>query len=137
MVNILLKLFTHLRCRLGTIVLPKFVPTYLAMLRTSLLLSNITRACTTLTVSSAMAARFGRPDRPSSSTLSFPPAAHFLLCYRRRILPKCFHEVFMIFLGRYFFLTEVIDNRSDFKFLHFANVSHPPPLKAICICNLS
>ena len=59
-------------------------------------------------------------------------AAHFV---RRRLLPKGFHEVFMNFLGRHCFLTEVLDNRSDFKFLHFANVSHPPLLKVFYISN--
>ena len=47
-----------------------------------------------------------------------------------------FHKVFMIFIGRYSFLTEVFDNRSDFKFLHFANVSHSPLLKVLYISNL-
>ena len=33
----------------------------------------------------------------------------------------CFHAVVMDFLGRRSFLIEVLDNRSDFKFLHFTN----------------
>ena len=35
-----------------------------------------------------------------------------------------FNEVFMNFLGRHSFVTEVLDIGSDFKFLYFANVSH-------------
>ena len=48
-----------------------------------------------------------------------------------------FQEVFMSFLGRHSFLTEVhvLDNRSDFKFLHFTNVAHPPLLKVFYISN--
>ena len=53
----------------------------------------------------------------------------------RRLIPKGFHEVFMNFLGRHSFLTEVLDNSFDFKFLHFANVSHPPLLKVLYISN--
>ena len=69
-----------------------------------------------------------------SSTLKLCcPGFHCAI--RRRLLPKGFHEVFMNFLGRYFFLTEVLDNRSDFKFLHFANVSHPPLLKVLYMSN--
>ena len=75
-------------------------------------LSHITRVCTTLTISS-VGASLGRPNHPS----------------------KGFHEVFMNLLGRHSFLNEVLDNRSDFKFLHFANVSHPPLLKALYISN--
>ena len=37
----------------------------------------------------------------------------------------------MNFIRRYPFLTEVLDNRLDFKFLHFANVSHLPLLKVL------
>ena len=37
------------------------------------------------------------------------------------------------FLGRNYFPTEVLDNRSDLKFIHFANVSHPPLLKVLHI----
>ena len=39
----------------------------------------------------------------------------------------------MNFLGRRSFLTEVLDNRPDFKFLQVANVSHPPLLKVLYI----
>ena len=100
--------------------------TSLAMLRSRHLLSHITRVCMTLTFSSAVTS-FGRPDRPSSSTLSLlllNCAAFFSLWYK--VLPNGFHEVFMNFLGRHSLFTEVLDNHSDFKFLHFANVSHPP-----------
>ena len=69
-------------------------------------------------------ASLGQPDRPSSSMLS---AAHFSLCYKKET-PS---QVFMNYLGRHSFLTEVLDNRSDFKFLFFANVSHPPLLSAL------
>ena len=37
-----------------------------------------------------------------------------------------FHEIFMNFLERASFLTEILDNSSDFKYFHFANVSRPP-----------
>ena len=64
---------------------PNLMPTSLAMLCKSHLLSHITRVCTTLTFSSAMAS-LGRPDRPSSSTFSLPPlklCAHFFTVLRR------------------------------------------------------
>ena len=75
-------------------------------------------------------------DRLSFSTLPLVnSAAHFFYCaIRKRLLPKGFHEAF-IFLRRHSFLTEVLDNRSDLKFLHFANVSHPPLLKVLYISN--
>ena len=47
-----------------------------------------------------------------------------------------FHESFMNFLGKHSFLTEVLDHRSDFKFLHFANVSHPRLLKVLYLLYL-
>ena len=50
---------------------PKLMPTSLAMVRRSRLLSHMTEVCTTLTFSSAVAS-LGRPDR-SSSTLPPPP----------------------------------------------------------------
>ena len=55
----------------------------------------------------------------------------FLHCVIRRLLPKGFHQVFMNFLVMHFFLTEVLDSCSDFKFLHFANASHPTLLKSV------
>ena len=48
-------------------------------------LSHITRVCTILTFSSAVAS-LRRPDRPSSSTLFLPllnSAAYFSLCYKK------------------------------------------------------
>ena len=104
---------------------PKHMPTLLTMLCSSRLLSHLTRVCTTVTFSSAVAPLV-RPDRPSSSS-SFKLCCPFFHCaIRRRLLSKGFHEVFMNFLGRHSFLREVLDKCSDFKFLHFANVSHPP-----------
>ena len=108
----------------------KLMPTSQATLLRSRLLSHISRVCTTLTFSSAVA----------SLTLSLPllnSAAHFSLhcAITTRLLPKGFHVVFMNFLGRHSFLTEVLDNHSDFKFLHFANVSHPSLLKVLYISN--
>ena len=100
------------------------------MLRRSRLLSLITTVCTTLTVSSAVAS-FGRSDCPSSSTLPLRllnTAAHFTTVLQsRRLLPNGFHEVFMHFFERHSFLTEELDYSSDFKILHFANVSHILP----------
>ena len=63
---------------------PKLVPTLLAMLPRSHFLSHITRVCTTLTFSSVVAS-LGRPDSPSSSTLSLlllNSVAHYSLCYK-------------------------------------------------------
>ena len=92
---------------LGFIVLPQnLCRLRLAMLRRSRLLSHITRVCTTLTFSSAVA-YFGRPDRPSSSTFSLPllnSAAHFFHCtIRWRLLPKGFQIFFggIPFLQKY------------------------------------
>ena len=125
---------TFLRCRLVRIdcTAPKLMPTSLAMIRRSRLLSHITRVCTTLTFSSSVAS-LGRPDGPSSQTFSFSvffycPFIHCATCIRWSLLPKGVHEVFMNFLGRHSFFTEVLDSRSDFKFLHFANESHPPSM---------
>ena len=87
------------------------MPTLLAMLRMSRLLSHITRVCTTLTFSSAVTS-LGLPDGPSSSTLSLPlqsSAAHFFHCALGRLLSEGFLEVFMNFLGRHSFLTEVLN----------------------------
>ena len=118
----------------------KFMPTSLAMLCRSRLHITITHNQGVHDLDICISAgAFGRPDLPSSSTLSLPllnSADYFFHCaIRRRLLPKGFHEVFMNFLGRHFFLTEVLDKRSDFKFLHFANVSHPPLLKGLYISN--
>ena len=69
---ILPKPLTFLRCLLVRIdcTARKLMPTSLALIRRSRLLSHITRVCTTLTFSSAMAS-LGRPDGPSSQTFSF------------------------------------------------------------------
>ena len=68
--------------------------------------------------------------------LSLNYAAIFFHCaIRRRLLSKGIYELFINFLGRHSFLTKVLDNRSDFRFLHFANVSHPPLLKVLYISN--
>ena len=115
---------------------PKRMPTSLAMLRRSHLLSHITRACKTLTFSSAVAC-FGADSPSIIPTISLSlldSAAHFLHCdIRRRLFPKSFHEVLMYFLVRHSFLTEVPDNLSDFKFLNFASVSHPAQIKVFYI----
>ena len=64
------------------------MPTSLAMLRRSCLLSHIIRVCTTMTFSSVVAS-LRQPDCPSSSTLSLPlycPFFHcpfFSLCYKK------------------------------------------------------
>ena len=94
-----------------------------------------------LTFSSAVAS-LGRPNPQSSSTLFPPPppllnsAAKLFHCaIKRRLLPKGFHEVFMNSLGRHFFHKELLDNCSDFKFLHFTTVSHPPLLNVLYISN--
>ena len=105
--------------------------TSLARLCRFRLISNITRVCTTLTFSSPVAS-FGRPDRPSSSTLSLlllNSAAHVSCAIRRRLLPKDFHEVCLNFLGRYSFLTEVLDNRS-YQVSPFCKCVAPPSLKS-------
>ena len=70
--------------------------------------ATLNRVCTTLTFSSVVAS--------------------FHCAIRRRLFPKGFHEGFMNFHGRHSFLTEELDDRSDFKFLHFANLAHPPLL---------
>ena len=100
---------------------PKLMPTSLAMLHRSRLISHITRVCTTLTISSAVAS-LGRQNRhyPQCSLSRTKPCCPFLHCAIRRLLHKGYHDVFMNFLGRHSFITEVLDNRSDFKFLHFA-----------------
>ena len=37
--------------------------------------------------------------------------------------------------GRHSFLTEILENRSDFKFLHFANMSHHLPENINKLCS--
>ena len=136
MTPILKKPLTYLRCRLGLIVLPhKLKPTSLIMLRRSRLLSHITRVCTTLKFSSALTSLV-QPGPPLPSTLSLPLKSCCLFFHcatKRRFLFKGVHKVFRNFLWRHSFLSEVLDKRSDFKFLHFANVSHLPLLKVFYI----
>ena len=88
---------------------PKLMPTSLAILRKSHLLSHISRLCTISTYSSVVAS-LGRSDLSSSSIFFLPrlnSAAHFYSpCYRRRLIPKCFHEVFVNFLGSHSLLTK-------------------------------
>ena len=57
------------------------------------------------------------------------------LRYLDRPPSKGFHEVFMDFLRRHSFLTKVLDNCCDSKFIHFVNVSQPPLLKVLYISN--
>ena len=97
----------------------------LAMLRMSQLLSHISRVCTTLTFSSAVAS-FSQPFCPSNSTLSLPlltSAAHFLtVLYNGGSFPRVSMKFSRIssedipFLQKY----NVLDNHSDFRFLHSA-----------------
>ena len=113
---------------------PKLMPTSLAMLRRSRLLSHINSACTTMTFSSVVASLGHLSIILNALSPSLKLGCPFFHCaIRRRLLPNGFHEVFMNFFGRHSFLTEVLDNRSDFKFLHFANDSHHPLLKVILI----
>ena len=77
---------------------PKVMPTSLAILPRSRLLSHITRVCSTLTFSSGVAS-LGWQDHPSSSTLSLSllnSAAHFSLCYKMETpfqrFPSSLHE---------------------------------------------
>ena len=59
-------------------------------------------------------------------------AAHFFHCaIRKKLLLKDAHEVFTNFLGSHSFLTKVLGNSSDLKFIHIANVLHLPLLKVI------
>ena len=72
---------------------PKLMPTSLSMLHRSRLLSHITRVCMTLTFSSAMVSLFlGRPDCPSSSTLSLHPL---------RLCCPCFYCAIANFIPRF------------------------------------
>ena len=66
-----------------------------------------------------------------SLSISLLNSAAYFITVRRRLIHKGFHEIFRNFLGRHSFLIEELDNRSDFKLLHFANVSHPPLLKVL------
>ena len=99
------------------------MPTSLAMLRRSRLLSHITRVCTTLERKTV--------HHPQRSTPPLKLCCPFFHCAISRRL----HDVLMNFLGRHSFLTEILGNPSDFKFLHVANVSHPPLLKVLYISN--
>ena len=99
---------------------PKLMPTFLAMLQRSRLLTHITRVCTNLKFSSAVAAR--QPINLNALSPSLKLCCQFFHCaISRRLHPKGFHEVFRNFLG-HSFLTEVLDNRTGFFFFHFANV---------------
>ena len=60
-----------------------------------------------------------------SPTLKFcSPLFHRAI--RRKLIPKCFHEVFVNFLGSHFLLTKIFYHRSYFNFLHFASLTHYP-----------
>ena len=100
---------------------PKFMPTSLAIIRKSRLLSHIIRLCTISTFSSVVAA-LGRPGLSSSSMLSLPrlnSAAHFFhRVIRRRLILKCFHEVFVYFLRSHSLLTKIL-----YIFYYKANIS--------------
>ena len=95
----------------------KLLPTLLAMLCRSRFLSNISRVCMTLTFSSVVAF-WGAARLSIILKVLAPPlklcCPSFHCAIRRRLLPKDFHEVFMNILGRYSFLTEELDNGSDF-----------------------
>ena len=103
------KIFVNIDC-----IAAKLMPTSLAKLHRSRFLSHITKVCTTLIFSSAS---LGRPYNPSSTMLSLALCCPIFFCATsRRLLPKGFHDVFMNVLGRYSFLTEVLNNRSDLSF---------------------
>ena len=52
----------------------------------------------------------------------------FFHCAIRRRLHV---QVILNFVGRHFYITELLDNCFDLKFLHFENVIHPPLLKVL------
>jgi hypothetical protein len=111
---------------------PKLIPTSLAMLRRSLLLSHMTRSCTASKVSSLVAS-FGRPGRSSSQMFSLPlliqqPIFHSAI--GKGLLPKCFHEVFMDFLGGGYLMTALISTFSIWS------KWHTPVLIKVCFCYL-
>ena len=116
---------------------PKDIPILLAMFCRFPLLSHMTRVCTTLTFSSAVAS-LGWPDRPSSSTLSLRllnSAAHFSLCYKKNLLPNTFHEGFMYFLWGHSFLTEVLEVSPFWKCVapsSLESASHKQPIMTTC-----
>ena len=100
----------------------KLMPTSLAILRKSRLLSHISTF-------SSVVASLGRPDLSSSSMLSSTLkfcSSFFHSAIRRRLIPKCFHEVFVNFLGSHSLLTKIFYHRSHFNFLHFASLTHCP-----------
>ena len=106
------------------------------MLQRSCLLSHITSVCTTLTFSSAEHLMGGGGGgRPSIILNVLLPhllnsAAHvYTVLYKVDSFPRLSMKS-LNFLGRHSFLTEVFGNCSDFNFLLFANMSHPPFLKS-------
>ena len=102
------------------------MPTSPAVLRKSCLLPHITRLCTISTFSSVVAS-LGRIDLSSSSMLSLPclnSEPIFSPCYKETLIPKCFHEVFVNFLGSHSLLTKIFYHHSHFNFLHFSSLMH-------------
>ena len=117
---------------------PKHIPTSLAMLRRSRLLSHITRVCTIFTFLSVVAYWCSQTVHILNA-LSSPLklcCPFFSLCYKKETpsqgFPWSLHEFpWGAFLS--YRSTWSLDNRSNYKFLHFANVSHPPVLKVLYI----
>jgi hypothetical protein len=88
------------------------------MLCRSCHLWHMTRLCTASAVSSLVAS-FGRSSSPMLSLPLLNSSAHyFYSAIGRGLFPKCIHEVFMDFLGGHPFLTEVLNDGSDFNYLH-------------------
>ena len=57
---------------------------------------------------------------------SGPMVLWFHCAIRRRLIPNCFHEVFVNFLGSHSLPTKIFYHRSHFNFLHFASLTHCP-----------
>ena len=116
---------------------PKLMPTSLAMLRSSHLLSHITRGAWPWHFHQLWHLWSSQTvHHPQRSLSPLKLCCPFFHCALGRIfLSRGFHEVFLNFLGKHSFLTEVLDNRPNFKFLHFANVSHPAIFKVLYISN--
>ena len=129
MAPILQKPLTYLRCRLGLIVMPQFYNHFTSY--ASQVSPPITHNQGEHNLDIFISGGIFGVARLSIilNALKLLPIFHCAI--RRRLLPKGFHEDFMNFLGMHSFLTEVLDNRSDFKFLHFANVLHPPLKNAL------
>ena len=129
----------HIKCRLGLLVLPKtyaYFASYASQV-SALITHNQGMHDIDIFIRGGIFGA-GRPTIVLNA-LAPPPLNSAVAFFHCAIwgdsFPRGSVKFSWISLGGIHFLTEVLDNRSDLKFLHFANVSHSPLLKVLYISN--